>query len=376
MVDRTLLAALLAVATSGCATPRTGAPTLTFEAPNAAHPTGSVVVQGVPDAKLDAARALLVVRTQESRDADGPAIFGTTTSDGGVVRYEPRFAFLSGVAYHAEFRGTELGLAHLARTFHAAVRPGTERAGEPAPRVVAVHPSGARVPANLLRMYVTFSEPMRARDIHAFVRVLDDDGAEVEQAFVEFEHGIWDDARRRLTLLFHPGRLKRGVGPNLRMGPPLEAGRRYTLVIDDALRDELGRPLGASFEKSFVVEADDRSSPDPRRWTVTAPVAAGAPLDVALDEPLDHALLSRMLTVTNVAGEPVVGDVRVGDGETRWTLAPKEPWRAGEYILWVDPALEDLAGNTPGQLFDRGPIERSASGAPRGPFGMPFSFSP
>ena len=38
--------------------------------------------------------------------------------------------------------------------------------------------------------------------------------------------------RHRLTLLFHPGRVKRGVGPNEALGPPLRSGETFRLVVD------------------------------------------------------------------------------------------------------------------------------------------------
>ena len=46
------------------------------------------------------------------------------------------------------------------------------------------------------------------------------------------------------------------------------------------------------------------------------------------------------------------GNVSVDKQETEWRLTPREPWRAGNYQLVVDTALEDLAGNHIGQAFD------------------------
>ena len=61
--------------------------------------------------------------------------------------------------------------------------------------------------------------------------------------FVELEQELWNRDQTRLTLLFDPGRIKRGVKPNVDMGPVLLEGHRYTLVIDRDLKDANGAPL-------------------------------------------------------------------------------------------------------------------------------------
>jgi hypothetical protein len=47
----------------------------------------------------------------------------------------------------------------------------------------------------------------------------------------------------RLTLFIDPGRIKRGVLPLEEVGPALEEGKRYTLMIDRDLKDGTGNPL-------------------------------------------------------------------------------------------------------------------------------------
>ena len=38
--------------------------------------------------------------------------------------------------------------------------------------------------------------------------------------------------------------------------------------------------------------------------------------------------------------------------ETRWTMTPNEPWRAGDYAVIALGILEDLAGNRIGRAFE------------------------
>ena len=152
--------------------------------------------------------------------------------------------------------------------------------------------------------------------------------------------------QRRLTLFFHPGRIKRGVAPNLELGPALRRGETFRLVIDEALKDAMGYPLAAGFEKEIKVGPADRESPNQADWEVSAPTSADAPLILRFPEPLDYALLQRMITVERVGGGRVAGDVDVSKNETHWEFVSDTPWAPGEYVIRVDPKLEDVAGNT------------------------------
>jgi hypothetical protein len=227
-----------------------------------------------------------------------------------------------------------------------------ERAPAEPPRVEAVYPSSPEVPENLLRLYVHFSHPMRAKGVPQRIHLYDAGGREVPLPFVEIETGLWDSEGKRLTLFFHPGRVKRGVGPNLALGPPLAAGGVYRLVVDGAMKDQRGYELEASFEREIRVGPPDRTSPDPSGWKVHPVEKRSSQLEVDLDEPLDRALLLRMMRVESVSGRNVPGVPSAISNETRFIFTPKDPWSPGSYRLLVDPEIEDLAGNKPSRLFD------------------------
>ena len=222
-----------------------------------------------------------------------------------------------------------------------------------APRVVAVYPSVHRVPSNLLRVYIEFSAPMESDWARTHVRLLDDSNRVVEHAFLEMDDELWDPGRRRLTILFDPGRVKRGLRSHVEMGAPLMEGRHYRLVVDSGWKDSRGAPLVRSFTHDMVVGSFDGASPDPRCWTVSSTrVGTREPLRVRFDEPLDHALASRLITVVDSAGAPIVGRASADEDDTVWRFTPASPWRAGAHSLRVSTALEDLAGNSVGRLFD------------------------
>ena len=303
---------------------------------------------------------LFTVRV-EGAEAEAPPVLGDYIVEGDSVRFRPRFAFTAGLAYRSRFGDAEIAFTMPARD-----------PGQP-PRVEAVYPSSPEVPENLLRLYVHFSHPMRAKDVPERIHLYDADGREVPLPFVEIETGLWDSEGKRLTLFFHPGRVKRGVGPNLALGPPLAAGGVYRLVVDRAMKDQRGYELEASFEKEMRVGAPDRTSPDPSTWTVHPVEERSSPLEVDLDETLDRALLLRLIRVKSDTGAEVPGVA--SSSEARFTFTPEHPWSPGTYRLVVDPEIEDLAGNKPGRLFDE-KIGRAAA-APKGvelSFEVPWLF--
>jgi len=310
--------------------------------------------------RLDAAALAEVLSVFTGEPATGmPAVAGAHTLDADGLHFRPIFPFVPNLRYTAR-----LTLGGGPPRLHAFEVPALD--GAP-PRVVAVFPSSDQLPENTLRLYVHFSQPMEARGAQRHVRLLDEAGGEVPLAFVDLEHGLWDPAQTRLTLLFHPGRIKRGVAPGEQLGPPLRAGHAYRLVVGATLRDNAGQALGRDFEHPFVAVPADRESPRRDRLRLHPPVAATAPLVVDLPEPLDEALLRRWLWVEDAEGRDVSGASTIGAGEQRWSFLPRDGWAPGAYALLVQPALEDRAGNR----FDR-PFDRDTSAAVPDPAADPI----
>ncbi len=304
------------------------------------------------------ASAIRVVVDNGLGGSTPPQVIGQYSVLRDRVRFEPRFPFADGVAYRVEVELRRLdalaGLASAAgepaRLTHRFSIPAAKIDGTT--RVLAVHPGIDRVPSNMLRWYIEFSAPMGPGSAHEHVHLLDETGRPVEDAFLRVAEELWDPHRRRLTLLFDPGRVKRGVRANLEMGSPLIEGHRYRLVIDPAWPDARGAALASGYDREFDVSPADRESPDPARWTVSAPAAGSRePLRLSLGEPLDHALVARMLSVES-HGRPVSGNVAISPGDSVWTFTPASAWRIGTYSVRVEATLEDLAGNSVARVFD------------------------
>ncbi|HJT35346.1 MAG TPA: hypothetical protein VJ783_25190 [Pirellulales bacterium] len=295
-----------------------------------------------------------VVTTDETGDA--PAMLGSYQVIAGGLRFTPRYPLQPGLRYQAEYRAAD-GTT-VSKEFQAPDRPPTA-----ATEVAAVYPTAATLPENQLKFYLHFTAAMGRGEAYDHLRLLDEAGSDLDLPFLEIGEELWDPSGKRLTLLLDPARVKRGLKPREEQGPVLEAGRRYTLVIDRRWRDATGRPLGAEFRKPFSVGPPDESCPEPRRWQLSVPAAGSrAPLVVRLGESLDQALLERMLWVTDPKDQPLPGEVQTGEREATWSFTPDQAWQAGNYHLVADTLLEDLAGNSIARKF-----EVEASGPARRP---------
>jgi hypothetical protein len=220
---------------------------------------------------------------------------------------------------------------------------------------------------NLLRMYVQFSAPMTVGDdAEKHIQLRDETGAVVDKAFLVAAGGqeLWDPDHTRLTIFFDPGRIKRDLTPHEALGLPLREGHSYSLTIDSTLRDAHGLPLAHSFVKTFKVGPMDRTLPREQNWRVSTPRAGTRePLTISLPEPLDHALLNRMLKVRHGdAGAFVAGQVATSTDDRFWSFTPTDAWSSALYSIEIDPELEDLAGNNMHHLFDVMPGDTAARG--------------
>lgn len=309
---------------------------------------GAVEVRGLPATMLEhPGPEILRVSAAEPGHLNSavPSLAGRYVVDGPVLRFEPRYRPSEGLILRVVLSNdsTVTRLIELPKAT-AAVSTTT---------VTGIFPSGDTIPANHLRWYLEFSAPMREGEAEQHVHLLDDQGNEVDHAFLIVSEELWDPARRRLTLLFDPGRVKRGVRQNLESGAPLVAGRNYRLKIAQAWRDGRGVSLSQGFEKRFHVSEAVRTGMDPETWKVEAPRAGTRePVTIDFGRALDRALAERLVVVMD-GGEMVAGQVELARAERQWRLVPDAEWPAREIEVRVSPLLEDPAGNRVGQNFDR-----------------------
>jgi hypothetical protein len=297
--------------------------------------------------------AVYVVKKGDARPSQLP-VGGTYRIVKDVVRFEPRYPLANNVTYRAvvqpgHFPGADPKLAPKPlETELALAKP----AAKAATVVESIFPSADRLPENQLKFYLHFSAPMSRGEAYQRLQLLDEQGKAVQYPFLELDEELWDPSGKRFTVFFDPGRIKRGLKPREDLGPVLEEGKRYTLVIDRRWNDATGQPLKETVRKTFQVLAPEDRLPDPKTWKLETPSAGTTqPLVVIFPRPLDHALLHRLLWVES--GEKRLdGSIKVSAKETRCEFTPKAAWTAGSFNLVADKRLEDLAGNSIGKAFE------------------------
>ncbi len=264
---------------------------------------------------------------------DAPALDGTLAHTSNETIFTPRYPPQPGATYRIDVTGQPPILIRV-----------PDRAPRPPATLTAVYPSASVLPENQLKLYLHFSAPMSRSEAVRRIRLLRQNGESVSLPFLEIDEELWDPDARRLTLLFDPGRIKRGLLPRQEVGAALIPGERYTLVIDAAWPDAYGQPLAQGIRHEFTAGPADRTPVNPRTWRLT-PTAKDLLIDFG--EPLDSALAPRLIRVLDVPGQVVLEQ-----NETRLRFTPHQPWKPGTYTLEVHPALEDLAGNRVNRPFD------------------------
>ena len=234
-----------------------------------------------------------------------------------------------------------------------AVFDGPPTPSNPLTRVARIYPSTGVLPSNALRLYIYFSAPISRGEVCRSIQLIDlATNRPVDIAFLELEQELWDQNNQRLTLLFDPGRIKRGLVPTTTIGPAIVEGQRYQLAMDREWHDARGVRLVENAAKVFRSGPSDRIPPEPKTWRVTAPSASTMePLVIVFPKPMDVVLLRRMIGIFDAAtAREVEGTIEVAGNESEWRFIPHQPWKAGSYRITADNTLEDIAGTSTGRL--------------------------
>ena len=296
-------------------------------------------------------------------------VSGTYAIADRVIRFTPMFPLDPGREYDVVFDPAALpaaGLGDLPKVSSVVSTP----APPPTPdtRVAAIYPSGPVVPSNLLRMYVEFSGPMGTRGGQDYISIADGNGGEIPGALLPLDTDLWNSDRTRFTVLFDPGRVKRGILPNRAMGRPLKPGMTFTIAVRREWPDAHGKPLASDFRKEYRVGRPVERALATSEWRIAAPAAGSRePVVVTFRSPMDRGLAHRALTVAR-DGAAIAGEIRLETSETEWHFTPAEPWQPGGYAIAVEPILEDVSGNRIGTAFET----LTPATAPPGPSRLTF----
>lgn len=269
-------------------------------------------------------------------------IAGEYALSGNLLNFNPSFQFLVDQAYTVQTWTGET------------VEFSIERPEPlPEPEVVAIYPNGGRIPENTLRFYIEFSVPMMPHRAEEFIELVDASGKVDTDAFMSFKQELWSPDRTRLTLLMDPGRIKRGVGQNLALGPALLEDESYSLVVREGWPSADGRARVPEFTNRFTVSEPLRSLPDVDNWVLNSPsVGSVEPVEIAFDRQFDQFQISGSVWLEDGLGNRVAGVATLTDSQTVWRFVPADPWQSEGFDVVVDARLEDVAGNNFREVLD------------------------
>ena len=297
---------------------------------------------------------------------EAPSLWGSYSLQGKTIRFVPRFPAEPGVRYVAEFDPARLrSLAKELAPARVLAEPQAKESrvsaeyliekprAEPTTKITAVYPSGERLPENLLRFYIHFSAPMSRGEVYHHLKLIDTStGKPVHAPFLDSRKSC---GRRmpRVSRCFSTQGVSSGAGA----ARDVRAGARIGQVVlpdhrQGVDRRRRKRPAGGVSPDVSRGPADE-TMPDPKKWSVKPPRAGSEDaLVVRFPEPLDHALLERVVGVRDPEGQGVHGHISIDEHETVWRFVPEALWRAGTYRLVVGTELEDVAGNSVASPFE------------------------
>ncbi|MDZ4848394.1 MAG: hypothetical protein SGI77_03815 [Pirellulaceae bacterium] len=314
---------------------------------------------------------LYVHQEPESAVVGLPSVLGDRQLIDERLVFTPRFELQPGQRYRAEYTPPKETGTAVSKSLML-----TALAHQPVTELVGIFPSSSELPQNLLKFYLYFSAPMQQGNAYRFIQITTSEGKPLAFPFLELAEELWDASGKRLTLLLDPARVKRGLVPREEDGAIFEVGNKYRLTIRKEWLDAIGQPMVADAIKEFSIVTEDFEQPDASNWIVLLLDAAkhdtvkdrsekisestqhrsDRPLDleiqVVFPEPLDRGLLEHSISVFDSAGKTIAGKVQILDNERRWCFSPESKMPAGEYVLKVNPLLEDLTGNSLERAFE------------------------
>ncbi len=220
--------------------------------------------------------------------------------------------------------------------------------------VTSVYPSAKELPANLLKWYIKFSNPISETLIYDHIKFINEQGDTLPRAALALKTPLVSDDGTLLTVWVEPGRQKRDLIPNQQLGAVFQKGKSYTLLIQKKLKDKTGITMRSDFRHQFHIISADRKQPEINMWTIDPPTANSTyDLVIHCNESLDYGSALHSLMVLDKNDNEIDGRWQLKNHETILSFTPLTSWSSGTYKILCNPSLEDLAGNNLERLFDR-----------------------
>lgn len=285
------------------------------------------------------------IRLYRTSDPQKRHYLGIYRLKGGLLVYQPAFSLDYDTHYIIEARDS-LGRIykkpyHIARPQYGAFR------------VRDIFPKPRKLPENMLYFHISFTNPIAPKQgIFNKIHLLDARGKRLKEVWKKTE--IYYEEGHGLSLLLHPGRVKRGMLARKVLGPIFREGQSYRLLISAKVRNIYGKPLGRALHKDFIIGPPDYKFVQPR-WSIQFPRKAKTKQNLILTfrESLDHASILKGVKILDEEEKEVVGNWRLHKkNKESYRFEPREKWAKKQYSILFTSLLTDLAGNSLNRLFE------------------------
>lgn len=275
-------------------------------------------------------------------DNPNVSILGHFSVDEGYIVFTPALPFSKGKTFAIAHKDEQIAIFKV-----------DEVKAIKAPELDFIYPRNDTVPVNILKMYLVFSEPMQyVGNPLDFITVFDKTDNVRVYPFLDISAELWNKDHTRLTLWFDPGRIKTDLIPNKEKGLPLIKDHSYTITISPNWQSASGSALSQSYSKTIYVIGKDVTSPDPQKWSISAPSKNTKEiLRINFHEALDPILALESIKLFK-DDNPLSGKLGSPSTDNGIIFEPSHPWKAGDYRIEINPILEDFAGNNLRNLFD------------------------
>ena len=285
----------------------------------------------------------------EAKEYHSNAIQGRYEVANDFLVFTPHFPFENGLTYVVRVPDQQAESGYWIREFQVGEKEVFDEA-----KLTSIFPAAEKLPENLLRFYFYFNTPMKKGQALQHIELVDANGDVDRQAFMEFKQELWSVDGKRLTLLFDPGRIKRGVSTNEDLGPALNEGNTYSLRISGSWQDVYGQSLSRDVTKAFAVGPAYRRQIEVNDWVIQKPKANSKDkLSIQFDRIMDHALVQSMIQLKDENDRNIAGHWQMSEDEKFAQFTPTNRWKLGEYKIIFDPRMEDVTGNNLEGLLDQ-----------------------
>ena len=217
---------------------------------------------------------------------------------------------------------------------------------------IKIYPTSDSLPENLLRLYIHFSQPMKTIGNLEKIKLIDENGDEVQGAIFNNVYELWNDAQKQLTIILDPARVKTGLQANESLGPALQSGKSFKLVVAN-MENIHGQKMLQAYIKQFFVINQDTIAPNIDQWVLKLPtIKSRSPLWIQFPGMIDQSSLYSRIKVMDVNEQVISGQIEIADNETEWRFIPSNDWNSGNYTLLINARLEDPSGNNLNGRFD------------------------